>query len=465
VDISEESISSVDKEIEITATREELEPRFEEAINNYRKQINMPGFRPGKVPKSIIRKRFGDEIEQEEINKYIDEVYRNQIAEDYEPVGEPEMLDFSFENDTLKAKLKIGVKPEFELKDPSEIEVDKLVHDVSDEDVDEELQRTLEYNGTWEETDEAATEKSKVTADVIALDDNDEPVEGEKDEDQELDLREDENAEFKEYLTGAKAGDELIAELSGDDENSEEKDKFKIVVKKVEQIALPEMNEEFFKGQSEGEATTEEEYRSYLKSRMQDAYDRRADEMFKEEVVNKMIENHELEVPGAFKKQIQDMYLNQLRQQLGGQVPEGFDLEQYRGHMEERAVRDGKWYFISQQLQEHYDDIEIESDDIDQYIASEAQNQGMSPDELKQQYAQNPQSLEQLRNQIRENKMMDRLAEDVKVNELDRDQYQEKKQKEQEEAEAASEQQQDDSAEQQEGEGAEKGKEDDDSKS
>lgn len=463
MDISEESISSVDKEIEITATREELEPRFEEAIKNYRKQINMPGFRQGKVPKSIIRKRFGDEIEQEEINKYIDEVYRNQIAEEYEPVGEPEMLDFSWEDDQLKAKLKIGVKPDVELTEPSEIEVDKMVHDVSDEDVEEELQRTLEYNGTWEEVDGSATEKSKVTADVISLDENDEPVEGEVDEDQELDLRSDENAEFKEYLTGKKAGDEVVAELSGDDENSEEKDKFKLLVKKVDEISLPEMNEEFFKEQSEGEATTEEEYRSYLKSRMQDAYDRRSEEMLKEEVVNRMIENHDLEVPEAFKKQIQDMYLNQLRQQLGGQVPEGFDLEQYRGHMEERAVRDGKWYFISQKLQEHYDDIEIQSDDIDQYIASEAQNQGMSPDELKQQYAQNPQSLEQLRNQIRENKMMDRLAEDVKVNELDRDEYQQKKQKEQEEAEA--EQQQDYGDENEKGESEEKGEQDENSSS
>lgn len=439
MDISVEEISSVDKEIEITATREELEPKFEEAIQNYRKQINMPGFRPGKVPKSIIRKRFGDEIEQEEINKYIDEVYRNQIAEEYEPVGEPEMLDFSWENDTLKAKLKIGVKPDFELKEPSEIDVDKLVHDVSDEDVEQELQRTLEYNGTWEESDEAADEKSKVTADVVALDENDKPVEGEVDEDQELDLRSDENAEFKEYLVGKKAGDEVVAELSGDDEEGGEKDKFKLVVKKVEKLSLPEMNEEFFKEQSDGEATTEEEFRSYLKSRMQEAYDNRAEEMFKEEIVNKMIESHDFEIPEAFKKQVQDMYINQLKQQLGGQVPEGFDLEQYREGMEERAGRDGKWYFISEKLQEYYDDIEIESDDIDQYIAGEAQQHGMSPDELKQQYAQNPQALDQLRTRIRENKVMDRLAEDVKVNELDRDEYQKKKEEEQQEASSQSE--------------------------
>mgnify|MGYP006278717597 CR=1 FL=1 len=438
MDISVEELNSVDREVEITATREELEPKFDEAIKKYRKQISMPGFRPGKVPKSIIRKRFGDEIEREEINNYIDEVYQNQIAEEYEPVGEPQVLDFSWEDDKLVAKLKIGVKPEFELNDPSEIEVDKMVHDVTDEDVEEEINRMLEQQGTWEETDEEITEKSKVTADVTAMDEDGGLLEEETDEDQEMDLRQDELSDFKEVLVDAKAGDDVEADVG----EGEDQERYLISIKKVEKLSLPKLTDEMAKEQSDGEAEDVEQFRSYVKSKMQEAYDSKAEEYFQDELTTKLVEAHDFEVPESFLKQVKDMYVQQIQQQMGGQLPEGFDFDYYRDQMGGRALHDAQWFFINQKLQEKYDDIEIQPEDIDNYISNEAANYGQTLDERKQAYAQNPQALEQLRTRIRENKVLERLKEEVKVNELSRDEFQEKKKKEQEAKEQEAKQQQ-----------------------
>ena len=111
-----------DKEVTLKANREELQPKFDKALKKYQGQINLPGFRPGKVPLGIIRKRFGSEIEIEEINKYIQEVFEKDVVEEHNPVGETEMLDFQWENDELEAVFKIGVKPEVELVDLSKIE-------------------------------------------------------------------------------------------------------------------------------------------------------------------------------------------------------------------------------------------------------------------------------------------------------------------------------------------------------
>ena len=69
MNISVKEITSVDKEVTLKANREELQPKFDKALKKYQGQINLPGFRPGKVPLGIIRKRFGSEIEIEEINK------------------------------------------------------------------------------------------------------------------------------------------------------------------------------------------------------------------------------------------------------------------------------------------------------------------------------------------------------------------------------------------------------------
>jgi len=149
VEITVNDITSVDKELTISADREDLEPKFKEAYKKYKGQINMPGFRPGKVPVKIIRKRFGDEIEQEEVNNYVQEVFEQEVVPEYDPVGESEMLELSWENDELEAKFKIGARPEFELTDLSEITVDRLVHDVSDDEVSEEIERQLKQQGNW----------------------------------------------------------------------------------------------------------------------------------------------------------------------------------------------------------------------------------------------------------------------------------------------------------------------------
>ena len=200
MNISVKEITSVDKEVTLKANREELQPKFDKALKKYQGQINLPGFRPGKVPLGIIRKRFGSEIEIEEINKYIQEVFEKDVVEEHNPVGETEMLDFQWENDELEAVFKIGVKPEVELVDLSKIEVKSMVHDVTDEEVAEEVERTLEREGNWEEVDEAATEDSKIIADVVSLDDEGKPIEAELDTDQTIDLREESAADFKKSI-------------------------------------------------------------------------------------------------------------------------------------------------------------------------------------------------------------------------------------------------------------------------
>ncbi len=100
--------------------------------------------------------------------------------------------------------------------------------------------------------------------------------------------------------------------------------------------------------------------------------------------------------------------------------------------MRERGLREGQWYFISQKLQETFEDIEIKPEDIDGFISVEAARYGTSADQLKRYYAQNPNMLEQLRSSIRENKVFKKLEDEVKIAELDKEKYrkmQEKKTK------------------------------------
>ncbi|MEX0720513.1 MAG: trigger factor [Balneolaceae bacterium] len=425
MDISVQELTSVDKEITLKAKRDELQETFDKAYKKYKGQIALPGFRQGKVPMGIVKKRFGKEIEYEEINKYVQDVFEKEVVPEYEPVGETEMVDFQWENDELEVKFKIGAKPEVELTDLSKVEVDKMVHDVTDDEVEEEVERTLEREGNWEDVDEKAEENSKLIVDVVSLDEDGNVAEGEVDENQEIDLRQEGAKEFQKELTGKKPGDVIKMELGEGDET----DRFQVTIKKVQKLQKPELNDELIKEQSNGEAENLDEFKSYIKSRMQEYYDQTSDDLFKNDVVESLVEKHDFEVPDTFVGQIQNSYVEQLKQKQGGELPENFDEEQYKEGMKERAVQEAKWSFISNKLQETFDDIEIKPEDIDEFISIEAARYGIAADQMKQYYAQNPNMLEQLRGSIRENKVFEKLQDEVKIKEISKDDYRAKQEK------------------------------------
>lgn len=428
MNISVEELTSVDKEITIKANREDLSPKFDQAFKKYQKQIQMPGFRPGNVPIGLVKKRFGREIELEEINTYVQEVYEKEIVPEYEPVGETQMVDMKWEDDQLEVTFKVGAKPSFELTDLSKVNVDKMVHDVTDEEVEEEIERTLDKQGNWAETDGEITEESRVTVDAVTLDADGNPVEGETDEDQKLDMRQEGAKEFRENLIGKKAGDVAKMEL-GDGDDA---DRFELHVKEVEQMQKAELTDEFAKEESQGQAANVDEFRSFIKSSMQKYYDKSANDMFRNDVVNALTEAHDFEIPDVMEEQILDSYVEYAKQQAGGKLPEDFSFDEYRERMRDAAAREGKWVFINEKLQEKFDDIEIKPEDIDEFIAVEAARYGATAEQLKSYYAQNPSQLENLRNSIRENKVFDKLNEVVTINELPKEVFREKREKKEE---------------------------------
>ncbi len=425
MNIAVEDKSSVDKVLTITASQEELAPRFDKAFREYRKKINMPGFRPGQVPVGLVKKRFGKEIESEEINKYIQEVFRDEVVPKYNPVGEPRFEDLKWDNGELEVKIEIGVKPEFELKDVASFKVDKMVHDVTDQEVEDEIKHSLERGGTWKETEDKIDENSRVTVDAVPLGDDGKPRTEDQDTDKELDLSDDETADFLKALKGSKAGDEVKVTL-GEKDDAET---FLLTVKNVRKLETPELNEEFVKEATRGEVTTVEDYRSRIKSQIQNYYDQVSGDMLKQEIMDQLIEAHpDIQVPNALLSRFQDAYVDRLKQQQQGQpLPEDFNEAEYRESVKDDAGREARWAFIVDELGKKYDDIEIKEEDVDARLSSEAARYGLPMEMVKNFYAQSADQLENLRQNIRTDKLFDRILEQVSLNELSKEAYQEKK--------------------------------------
>lgn len=413
-----ESLNSVDKEIILSATREDLAPRFEKALKNIRKKANIPGFRVGQAPLQLIKKRFGKDVEADEINDYIQEVFREQIVTEHKPVGEPKITDMKWENDELEVTFKIGVKPVFDLVDVSTLKADKLVHDVSDDDVQKEMEYALVRNGSYADSDEPVEETSKIKADVEPLDDHGHATGIESD--QEIDLNEPDNKGLAKDLAGKKVGDTVEVEM----EHGDHSHKYKITITSHQKLTKAVMDEAFIKKATQDEATTEEEYKTFLKNRIQNYFDETSKDLFKEAIAEVLVNSHDFEVPESMIDLMVSQYFEDYKQRAKGQVPEDFNMDEFRNASFERARNEAKWMFIMDALMEKYPELEITPEDADNFMQAEAAKYGLTVDMIKQFYASSTEQLENLRQNLRSQKLFDKLSNEIGVNELDKEAYQ-----------------------------------------
>ena len=418
MNITVQDISSVDKEILVTATRQELEPRFEKALKDIRKKAQLPGFRVGQAPMGLIRKRFGKDVEGDEINNYVQDLFRDTIFPEYKPVGEPKITHLSWENDVLEVTFKVGVKPQFTLTDVSSLTIDKLVHDVADDEVEKEIEYALVRKGTWAASEDAIEPTSKITADVKPLDDHGHSTAIEAD--QELDLSDEDNAQLRDFLVGKKVGDSVDVTMSHGDHSHA----YNMTVKTHQKLTKAELNEDFIKEATREEASTEDEYRSFLKSRIQEYFDKTAADMLREEIADTLVKSHDFEVPESILDSVINNYFEEYKQRAKGKLPEFFDMDEFRSQSMERAVNEAKWYFIQDALLEMYPDLEITPQDADDFMAAEAARYGLTVDMIKQFYASSTEQLETLRQNLRSQKLFDKLMNEVKFKELSKEAFQ-----------------------------------------
>ena len=282
---------------------------FDEAVEKtYRKQvknINVPGFRKGKAPKSVIEKMYGAGVFYEDaINALIPENYEAAVKEaGITPVAQPEIDVVSLDDNGLVLSAKVAVKPEMQIKDYKGIEAEKNAAVATDEQVDREIEMLRERNSREIEiTDEAAQMGDIVkidfdgSVDGVAFD-------GGKGTDYSLKLGSGSFIPgFEEQIAGHVIGDELdvnvtfpedyhAAELAG------KASVFKTKVNAITRIELPELDDEFAKDASEFD--TIDELKADIKAKIQERLNVQAENEYEEKLIEALIEKLEGDIPEA----------------------------------------------------------------------------------------------------------------------------------------------------------------------
>ena len=317
--------------VEVAA--EDVEKALQAAYLKQRKQINIPGFRKGKVPRQMIEKMYGPEVFYDEAaNNMIPNAYAKAYDEsELDIVSQPKIEVVQMEKGKLFIfTAEVATKPEVTLGDYKGLKVDKVSTRVTQKEVDEEIEKERERNArTIEVTDRAVQDKDEVTLDFEGFVDG-VAFEGGKGEDYPLTIGSGSFIPgFEEQLIGAEIDKEVEVNVTFPKEyHSEElagKDAtFKCTVHTIKAKELPELDDEFASEVSECE--TMDAYRAEVKKNIKERKERTGKEKKENQAVDQAIENAQMDIPEAMiefqVRQMADDFARRIQQQ-------GLTVEQY----------------------------------------------------------------------------------------------------------------------------------------
>lgn len=280
---------------------------FDDAVMKvYRKSvknINVPGFRKGKAPKSIIEKMYGTGVFYEDaINDLLPAAYEEAAKEsELDIVGNPEFDIVSIDDNGVAMKAVVYIKPDVQIKDYFGIKLTKTVTPVTDEEVDREIKTVQERNAREIEITDRAAEMDDIA--VIDFDGyvDDKQFDGGKAEGHRLKLGSGQFIPgFEDQIVGKKVGEafDVNVKFPADYHAKELADKdavFKCVLHKLEKEELPALDDEFAKDVSEFD--TFAEYKADVKAKIEERHNRNADAELEDQLITAVIDKLEADIP------------------------------------------------------------------------------------------------------------------------------------------------------------------------
>ena len=300
--VTELGDSRVRVEVEVPAA--EVDARMDRAAKELAGEMKLPGFRKGKVPAQLVIQRLGREpVVEQALRAALPEWYDTALrTSGVQPVGEPQLdvPGLPAEGEDLGFSIEVGVRPTATLGDYLGVEVGKPEPDVPDEAVDAELERLREGFASLSPVERAAAEGDVISLDYLGTVDG-EPFDGGEGKDQLVELGTATLVEgFEEALVGAAAGEDRTIDVTfPEDYRAEElagkPAQFRVTVNEVREKELPDLDDAFASNASEFETLAE--LRGEIRSRIAEGAAKRADEQFREDVVDAVIAGATMQVP------------------------------------------------------------------------------------------------------------------------------------------------------------------------
>ena len=417
VEVTIQDLSEVSREVEIKATPEELQPHFNKAYADYRKKVEIRGFRKGKAPVDIIKKLYGDLIEHEALESIASDFYRQTIKEkNLKPIGEPTLIDLDFKHESgVKFKIHYDVRPEIVLKDYKGIEIEKVVHPVTEEDIEEEVLRLRRSNASFQETDAAVDTEHIVTVDMQDVDESGAPIAGKRSPGVRFYLG-DENLElpFKKALSNADKGGVYRVQFEHEHGNHKHNVNSELTVTKIEKIMTPELDQALVEKMTKGKTVSVEQFRADIRKDLEEYWKQQTERQVINSLTEEIIRRHEFQVPESLTRNVLDRLLEEMKNESPGKnLPDDFDVEKFNEQNRPYAVYQSKWALLREELIKS-EAIDATDEDLAKLAERDAERMKIPIDRLVNYYK----SSDQIKDRIIGDKLLKILTDSAIIKEV-----------------------------------------------
>ncbi|WP_102026857.1 trigger factor [Salirhabdus sp. Marseille-P4669] len=406
---------------------DEFNTALDKAFKKVVKDVQLPGFRKGRVPRQIFEKRFGVEaLYQDALDIALPDAYVKAIDEaGIEPVDRPEIdVEQIEKGKNVVLTAKVTVKPEVKLGEYKGLEVEEENTEVTEEDVENELKSMQERHAELVVKEDGQVEEGDtVVMDFEGFKDG-EAFEGGKGENHSLEIGSGQFIPgFEEQLIGKKAGEETEIQVTFPEEYHAEdlagqEATFKVKIHDIKTKELPELDDEFAKD-ADDEVETLDALKDKIRTRLEKQRTEDAENNKRQTLVEKASENAEVDIPQAMVDSELDRMLQEFEQNLQMQ---GLNLEMYQqlSGQDENALKDQMKEDAKKRVQTSLtleaiadaENLEVTEDDIENELKSMSEMYNMEVEQIKQLLGANQDAL---KGDLKVRKAIDFLAENSKT--------------------------------------------------
>ncbi|MGB7022732.1 MAG: trigger factor [Candidatus Acidiferrales bacterium] len=414
------------REIELEIPAENVQKTTEKIARDLARVARIPGFRPGKAPVTLIRRRFAAEIKGEVLESLVPEFLEQALTEKkLSPVTRPEVdkVDFT-EAGPLKFRATFEVLPEFELGDYKNLEIEVEDLSAGDAEIDKSLEEMRERAATYIPVEgRPAKDGDFVQVKIMGTPaGGGDPIRADN---VQCHIGAEETLEaFNENLRGASPGETRRFETKYPDDYPDEKLKGKtynyaVEVKAIKQKKLPELNDDFVKEIGEGAAgaNTLEELRGKIRERLAAAREEHQLSQAREKILDELVKRHDFPVPEALIEHQMDARLERMIRTLAAQGVDpravNVDWVAMRQRQRERAERDVKAEILIDRIGTAQN-VEVSEEELEKEFARLAERSGESAAAIRARLTKEG-ALDRMKSKLRSDKTIDLLHRTARI--------------------------------------------------
>lgn len=398
-----ERINNANALIKIELDNSIIDAQKEKVAKKFSKQVKVDGFRKGKVPVAIVKKMYGEQIEKEAIDELIKKEYEEALKElDIKPediVGEPIFTKFDRGEEKTEIEIKLSVKPEVVIKNYEDLIPEVELPKVSDEDVDAKIAEYAKEVSEPVKVDKDTVEKGDIAViDFIGYIDGKEMENGEAND---YPLEVGSNTfipGFEDQLIGMKVAEEKEIKVTFPEEYQAKEiagkeATFKVTLKEIRAKQVPEINDDLAKKLLQKEDATVETLKEEIKKELENIKKAEAFAPKKEELVEKLLEAIEFDLPEAIVEKEAELVINEKASKMKPEEIQELTsneekLNEFREEAKKEAAEKVKLTFIVDELAKK-ENVTVDDNQVLQVIYFEALRAGQDAEKVLEYYKEN----------------------------------------------------------------------------